>query len=155
MKVDSSAFYFPPPPSANGTFRPEMRRLALALVATVGLTGCSAAGDPEGTKRFSDADVPFTFEIPAEFSEADVDGLNSRGDVVAGAGLSKVDVIAVRHADADAQASPHEVMGKRVTSELRAVPGFAGWALECQYTPERAQDVRDACRKAVATVERK
>src|SRR4051812_42894477 len=144
MKVDSSASYFPLP-SAWGRRRAipsaRMRRLALALVAAVGLAGCNAAGDPSGTKRFSDGDVPFTFEIPADFNDASVDAENSRGDVVAGAGLSKVDVIAVRHGKdvAAGGAQAHEVLGRKVTSELRAVPGFSGWVLECQYTDARAK----------------
>jgi hypothetical protein len=121
----------------------------------VALAGCNAAGEPDGAKRFSDAAVPFTFEIPADFTKASVDDLNSSGDVVAGAGLSKVDVLAVRNQHASDGRLVHEVLGHRVTSELRPVPGFANWALECQYTPEFAQKVRDACDRAVATVRRK
>ena len=125
------------------------------------LAGCNAAGEPDGAKRFSDADVPFTFEIPADFTKADIDQGNSRGDVVAGVGLSKVDVVAVRRAREGIVAVggvnrfPHEVLGQRVTSELHAVPGFSGWALECQYTPEHADTVLKACRRAVATVRQK
>src|SRR3954463_15675236 len=133
-----------------------MRRLAAALLLVTAVGGCNAAGEPDGNKRFSDADVPFTFELPADFTKASIDDLNSRGDVIAGAGLSKVDVIAVRRASGTGDgAQVHEVLGQQVTSELRAVPGFAGWVLECQYTPDFAKKVRDACRKAAASVRRK
>src|SRR3954465_6886432 len=122
-----------------------MRRLAAVLLVAAGLTGCNAAGEPDGSKRFSDTDVPFTFVLPADFTKASVDAENSQGDVIAGAGLSKADVIAVRRAaDSGGGARVHEVLGRRVTSELRAVPGFAGWVIECQYTPGFAKKVRDA-----------
>ena len=129
-----------------------MRRLAAALLAVAGLAGCNAAGEPGGNKRFSDDAVPFTFEIPADFTEASVDHGNTRGEVVAGAGLSKVDVIAVRRVSDVGGGGEHEVLGTKVTSELRPVPGFSGWALECQYTPDHAEKVRDACRAAVGSV---
>jgi hypothetical protein len=131
-----------------------MRCLALLLVA--GLAGCSATGEPGGNKRFSDENVPFTFDIPADFTEASVDGMNSRGDVIAGAGLSKVDVLAVRRiASGDADRGPvaHEVLGKQVVSELHPLQG--DYYLECQYTPDRAEKVREACRTAVASVRSK
>src|SRR3954451_850601 len=132
-----------------------MRRLVAALLLAATAGGCNAAGEPDGSKRFSDSDVPFTFELPADFTKASVDDQNSRGDVIAGAGLSKVDVIAVRRASDAGAGGSHEVLGRRVTSELRPVPGFAGWVLECQYTPAFATKVRDACRDAVASVRRK
>jgi hypothetical protein len=47
------------------------------------------------------------------------------------------------------------VLGRTVASELHAVPGHAGWMLECQYTPERRDEVRAACRKAVGSVARR
>ena len=132
-----------------------MRRLAAALLLAATVGGCNAAGEPDGDKRFSDSDVPFTFSLPADFTKASVDGENSRGDVIAGAGLSKVDVIAVRRASDASAGGVHEVLGHRVTSQRHAVPGFSGWVLECQYTPGNASKVRDACRKAVASVQRK
>ena len=49
--------------------------------------------------------------------------------------------------------APHVVQGHEVVSELHAVGG--GYALECQYTPERAEAVRKACRDAVASVVRR
>src|SRR3954451_11554589 len=105
----------------------------------VALAGCNAAGEPDGAKRFSDGAVPFTFEIPADFTKASVDDLNSNGDVVAGAGLSKVDVLAVRRIRGRqgtqfAGGERHEVLGRQVTSELH--PLYGPWVLECQYTPE-------------------
>src|SRR3954453_12476210 len=119
----------------------------------VALAGCNAAGEPDGAKRFSDGAVPFTFEIPADFTKASVDDLNSKGNVVAGVGLTKVDVIAVRRFSGlivQLGAVEATVLGHRVLSEIHHVQG--DYYLECQYTPEFADKVRDACRKAVATV---
>lgn len=119
------------------------------------LSGCGAAGDAGGTRTFSDENVPFTFEVPSEFTDETVDDANSRGDVVAAVGLSKVDVIAVRRGQPLPGPQRHEVLGKDVTSELQAVPGHDGFVLECQYTSERADKVRAACRDALESLQRK
>ena len=67
-------------------------RLALLVLGSaVALGGCDVAGDPTGTKTFSEDGVPFTFRIPADFTVAPVDRGDTRGDVVAAAGLTKVD----------------------------------------------------------------
>ena len=129
-----------------------MRRI-VALVVAAGLAGCNAAGEPGGNKRFSDADVPFEFDIPAEFSEASVDALNSRGDVLAGAGITKVDVLAVRRIPGLRETRgpvAHRVLGEKVVSELHHIRG--DYYLECQYTPGRADEVRDACKTALDSV---
>jgi hypothetical protein len=130
-----------------------MRCLAVLLAA--GMAGCNATGEPGGNKRFSDEKVPFTFDIPADFTEASVDGQNSRGEVLAGAGLSKVDVLAVRRIPGAQLGRPvaHTVLGKHVVSELHHVQD--DYYLECQYTPDRAEKVRDACRVALASVRRR
>jgi hypothetical protein len=130
-----------------------MRRLALALLSAARLAGCNAAGEPSGARTFSDENVPFTFEIPADFTNASVDDANSRGDVVAAAGVSKVDVIAVRRpGSATLPAGPiaHTVLGEHVTSELHRVRD--GYALECQYTPAHRRKILDACARALATI---
>lgn len=138
---------------------PRRRRLPAALAAlaaALALGGCAAAGEPGGTKTFSDRGVPFTFEVPVDFTKASVDEGATRGDVVAAAGISKLDVIAVRRVGAEALPSgpvAHVVRGQRVTSELHRAPG--GYAIECQYTPARAQQVRDACRTALRTIRRR
>ena len=125
------------------------------------LAGCNAAGEPGGDKTFSDEDVPFTFSIPAEFTKADVDTGNSAGDVIAGAGITKVDVIAVRRlpsggvAEIGSGGQRHEVLGHEVTSELHPVEQASGYAIECQYTEEYREDVLDACRTALDSVRRK
>ena len=119
------------------------------------LSGCEATGDAGGTRTFSDEDVPFTFEVPSEFTDETVDNANSRGDVVGATGISMVDVIAARRGSPGSGPQRHEVLGKDVTSELHAVEGFTGWLLECQYTSERAEKVRSACRDALESVERK
>jgi hypothetical protein len=135
-----------------------MRRavpILLVLCAMVA-AGCDASGETAATRTFTDAAVPFTFEVPSDFTTEPVDEGDTRGDVVAAAGVTKVDVIAVRRLGAGAAPSGavrHGVQGHAVTSELRPVPGVAGWYLECQYTSERAHKVRDACDRAVATVE--
>ena len=97
--------------------------------------------------------MPLTFEVDALFTEETVDELNSRGDVIAGYGLSKVDVIALRRVSGELPEGPqrHEVLGKDVTSELHRVAD--GYAIECQYTEDRAEDVREACQDAVDSVE--
>lgn len=133
------------------------RLAALVLVAAVA-GGCNAAGDPSGTKTFSDKHVPFTFRIPADFTKAPIDQGDTRGDVVAAAGLTKFDVIAVRRARGGIIVTsggemPHTVQGHEVVSELH--PVLDGYVLECQYTPERAKKVRAACREAVASVTRR
>jgi hypothetical protein len=123
------------------------------------ITGCEATGDAGGTRTFSNEAVPFTFEVPGEFTDETIDRANSRGDVVAASGLSKVDVIAVRRGSDIVQIGQgpqrHEVLGKRVASELHAIKGQPGWILECQYTPERRDKVRSACRTALESVTRK
>jgi hypothetical protein len=121
------------------------------------LGGCNAAGEPGGTRTYSNAQVPFTFLVPIDFTNASIDQGDTRGDVVAGAGLTKVDVIAVRRLGGAAPpAGPvaHSVEGHAVTSEVHRVYG-GGWALECQYTSDRAKTVRDACRQAIASVKRR
>ena len=118
------------------------------------LAGCEGVDEPSaGTRTFEDESVPLTFEVDAFFTEETVDALNSRGDVIVGYGLSKVDVIALRRFTGQLPTGPqrHEVLGKDVTSELHRVAD--GYAIECQYTQERAEDVRDACRDAVESVE--
>lgn len=133
-----------------------MRRLAAAtmLAAALGAAGCNASGETATTRTFSDPAVPFTFTVPADFTDQSIDPANTRGDVVAAAGLTKVDVIAVRRLGA-AQPPPgpvrHEVLGHPVTSELHRVYG-GDWVLECQYTADRAGKVRAACARAVASV---
>lgn len=118
------------------------------------LAGCEGVdAGAGGTRTFEQAGVPLTFEVDATFTEESVDELNSRGNVIAGYGLSKVDVIALRRVDGELPAGPqrHVVLGKRVTSELHRVAD--GYAIECQYTDERAADVRKACADAVRSVE--
>jgi hypothetical protein len=100
--------------------------------------------------------VPFTFALPAEFTKAPIDLADSRGDVVAAAGLSKVDLIAVRRVGSRKPPTgpvTHVVQGRKVTSEVHPVDD-TGFAIECQYTQERAKDVREACAEAVDSVER-
>lgn len=134
-----------------------MRRLALALVLAAPLAGCNAAGDPTGATRYSNPQVPFTFEVPADFTKASIDEANSRGAVIAAVGLTKVDVIAVRRTLAGAPTGPvaHRVLGQSVTSELHPVPGVPGWTIECQYTAGRATKIRNACADALRTVRRR
>jgi hypothetical protein len=131
----------------------------LLVCAAIAVGGCEATGDAGGTRTVSDPKVPFVFEVPSEFTDETVDRANSRGDVVAAVGLSKVDVIAVRKAPRAAQlpAGPqrHEVLGKPVTSELHPVEGQPGWLIECQYTDDRQDKVRSACRAALESVKRK
>lgn len=100
--------------------------------------------------------MPFEFQVPSEFTEETIDDANSRGDVLAAVGLGKVDVIAVRRAGATVRGPQrHEVLGKAVTSELYPVEGFDAFIIECQYTEERAEQVRSACADALESVERK
>jgi hypothetical protein len=132
------------------------RQLTAAALLAAALGGCNAAGEPGGDKTFSDKRVPFTFDIPAEFTKAPIDNGDSRGDVVAGAGISKLDVIAVRRTGKrplPSGAVTHEVQGRTVISELHPVAG-TGYAIECQYQPAEATKVRDACRTALATIRR-
>jgi hypothetical protein len=131
----------------------------MLLASAVAVGGCEATGDVGGTRTFSDDAVPFVFEVPSEFTDEPVDRANSRGNVVAAVGLSKVDVIAARRAP-DAGQLPdgpqrHEVLGKQVTSELHPVEGQPGWLIECQYTDDRQDKVRSACRAALESVKRK
>jgi hypothetical protein len=122
------------------------------LYVGVALAGCEATGDTGGTRTYSSAGVPVTFEVPTTFTREDVDEGNSRGDVVVAYGQSKVDVIALRRFEGALPSGPqrHAVLGKDVTSELHRVAD--GYALECQYTEDRADDVRKACEDAVASV---
>lgn len=128
----------------------------MLLAAAAG--GCNAAGDPTGTKVFSATDGPvrFTFRIPADFTKAPIDQGDSRGDVIAAVGLTKLDVIAIRQLGgrpAPSKSVPHEVQGHAVVSELH--PIGADYVLECQYTPEHAKKVQAACRDAVTSVTRR
>ncbi len=112
--------------------------------------GCEGVDEGAGgTRTFEERGVPLTFEVDALFTEESVDVLNSAGDVIAGYGLSKVDVIALRRITGPLPEGPqrHEVLGKEVTSELHRVAD--GYAIECQYTEDRADEVRDACADAV------
>jgi hypothetical protein len=118
--------------------------------------GCEATGDAGGTKTFSADGVPFRFELPSDFTPETVDDANSRGTVLAAAGLTKVDVVAVRRAGDVVQTGEggqeHEVLGHAVTSELHAVPGHDGYLIECQYTDEYADKVRSACAGALESI---
>ena len=117
------------------------------------LAGCNAIGEADATRTVPDDDVPFTFEVPATFTVETVDEANSRGDVLVAAGLSKVDVIAVRRVARVVEGRQHhEVLGHAVTSEVHPVAGEDSLAIECQYTGERADEVRTACREALESV---
>lgn len=132
------------------------RQLLTIGLAAAAISGCEATGDTGGTRTFSDEAVPFEFDIPSEFTDETVDDANSRGEVLAAVGLSKVDVIAVRRIPrttaVQSGPQPNEVLGKDVSSELRAVDGFAEYWIECQYTDERADEVRSACDDALKTI---
>jgi len=123
------------------------------------LSGCEATGDVGGTRTFSDDAVPFEFDVPSDFTDETVDVANSRGDVLAAVGLSKVDLIAVRRVSPGAEppSGPqrHEVLGKEVTSEVHAVDGAAEYLIECQYTEEHAEKVRSACADARDSIVRR
>jgi len=94
--------------------------------------------------------------VPAAFTDETVDDANSRGEVVAVAGLTKVDAIAVRRVTAPPPGPQRlEILGQAVTSEVFPVAQAKGWALECQYTDERADEVRSACRDALGSVRRR
>jgi hypothetical protein len=134
-----------------------MRRLAAALILAAALAGCNAAGQSTSDVTYRNPNVPFTMRVPADFTKASIDHGDTSGNVVAAVGLTKVDVIAVRRTGARSlPAGPlsHRVQGHAVTSELHAVDG-GGWAIECQYTSEGAKTVRDACRRAIASVRRR
>jgi hypothetical protein len=134
------------------------RQLLTAGLLAAALGGCEATGDTGGLRTISDASLPFEFRIPTTFTEETIDRANSRGNLVVAAGLTKVDVVAVREiaaADVPARPTRHVVLGKDVTSEVHAVDGVPGYAFECQYTSARADDVRAACRDAMRTVTRK
>ena len=137
---------------------PCKQLITIGLLAAV-LGGCEATGDAGGTRTFSDGAVPFEFEVPSEFTDETIDDANSRGEVLAAVGLTKVDLIAVRRIG-PGTAPPtgpqrHEVLGHEVTSELHAVDGLDEYRIECQYTEERADDVRSACADALDSVVRK
>ncbi len=132
-----------------------MRRLlvpALAAALVAGLAGCSADGTSNADATVKPEGLPFTFKVPAEFTDATVDELNSRGDVVAVRALDKVDVIAVRRLPAGARRAETKlrVLGKDVTS--RVTPLGHGFGIECQYTAARRDQVLKACTKALASV---
>ena len=132
------------------------RQLALAGILATALGGCDAAGQVSGTRTFSNPGVPFTFRVPTDFTNASIDEGDTRGDVVAGAGFTKVDVIAVRRVAAAALPPgpvTDDVQGHKVTSELHPIGD--GYAIECQYTSQHAAKVRAACRAAVASVRRR
>lgn len=137
-----------------------MRRTAplLALLAlTAAVAGCDASGETVSARTFGHARVPFTFTVPTDFTTEPIDQGDTRGNVVAAAGLTKVDLIAVRRlGSVPVPSAPvrHDVQGHAVTSVVRRVYG-GDWALECQYTAEREHTVRDACDRAVATVRRR
>ncbi|HVW17532.1 MAG TPA: hypothetical protein VHB30_04740, partial [Solirubrobacteraceae bacterium] len=125
----------------------------VALAAALG--GCSAEGVSTADVTVRADGVPFTFEVPPEFTDEQVGERDTRGDVVLVRALDKVDVIAVRRvggATLPAGDVPGRVLGKAVTSRLHAVPGAPGWALECQWTAARRGHVLDACAKAVRTL---
>jgi hypothetical protein len=147
MKVDSSASYF-------------LRQIpAFALLAlTIG--GCSAAGETSGARTIDDRDVPFTFQVPADFTKEPVDQFDSRGDVLAAAGVDKLDLIAVRRIAPGVRLPkgdvPHVVQGHRVSSRLHGIDvGGERWAIECQWQPDRRAKVLDACREAVGSIVRR
>ena len=134
-----------------------MPALALAAVA---IGGCSVAGEPTGARTFSDDQLPFTFHIPADFTKESVDQFDSSGDVVAAAGVDKLDVIAVRRIPAGGSVPSgdvaHRVQGNAVVSRLHAFDaGGERWAIECQWTPERRAKVLDACAEAVGSITRR
>lgn len=123
--------------------------------ATGALGGCEVAGEAGGNRTFSSRGVPFEFQVPSDFTDAPIDQGDSRGDVVAGTGTDKLDVIAVRRVGrAKLPAGPvaHVVQGSTVISVLHPVAD--GWAIECQYRPERASSILSACRGAVESVRR-
>ena len=136
------------------------RQLALAGFVATAIGGCSAAGEPSGARTVSDAQVPFTFKVPADFTKASVDQFESRGDVVAAVGVDKLDVVAVRRLPATAKVPrgdvPHRTFGQAVTSRLHAFT-VAGqrWAIECQWRPDRREKVLDACRQAIGSITRR
>jgi hypothetical protein len=136
---------------------PTTYRQLLAATLLIGaLGGCNAAGRPTGTRTYSNQHVPFTFLVPGDFTNAAIDEGDTRGTVIAATGLTKVDVIAVRRLSgalvSDSRPIAHVVGGHAVKSELAPLPRWPGWFLECQYTPDFAKKVRDACRQAIATV---
>ena len=135
---------------------PYRQLLTIGLLTGL-LAGCEATGDSGGSRTVSAAEVPFSFRLPSEFTEETVDDANSRGDVLVAAGVTKVDVVAVRRVSGPLPAGEqrHRVLGQDVVSELHAVEGHPGFALECQYTGDRADKVRAACRDALRTVRRK
>ena len=128
-----------------------------ALLA-LAIGGCSAAGEASGERTVDESGVPFTFRVPADFTEEPIDDFDSRGDVLAAAGIDKVDLIAVRRLVPGAAAPrgdvPHVVQGHAVKSRLHEVPG-SGFAIECQWRPDRRDKVLDACRTAVGSIERR
>jgi hypothetical protein len=145
MKVDSSASYF-------------LRQIVPAVLVAAAIGGCSAAGEASGERTIDDASAPFTFRVPADFTEESVDDFDTRGEVLAAAGIDKLDVIALRRLGPGQRVPrgdvPHRVQGEAVTSRLHEVPG-SGFAIECQWRPDRRDKVLDACRTAVGSIARR
>jgi hypothetical protein len=130
------------------------------VLAALALGGCSAAGETSGSRTFSDGEVPFTFDVPADFTKQPVDQFDSRGDVVAAAGVDKLDLIAVRRIPEGVSVPSgdvaHDVQGHAVASRLHDFTvGGRRWAIECQWTPDRRKKVLDACREAVGSITRR
>ena len=117
------------------------------------LAGCEAEVEQTETRRVSHEDLPFTLEMRTDFTEESINRGDTRGDVIVGYGISKLDVIAVRRVGGqDLPEGPveHEVQGQTVTSEL--FPVADGYAIECQYREDREETVRSACRDVVDSV---
>jgi hypothetical protein len=128
--------------------------LAAVFALAAALAGCAADGTSNGDVTFARDGVPFTFQVPADFTAESVDAENSRGSVVAVRALDKVNVVAVRRVTTPPTGTPKRlrVLGKPVTSRVYPVDGQPGWALECQYTDDRGAEVVDACDEARRTV---
>jgi hypothetical protein len=137
--------------------RPRLRTavsLPALVVLVLALGGCSADGTSNGDTAFEHDGVPFTFTVPADFTDEEVDEGNTRGNVVAVRALDKVNVVAVRRLTTAPRNATRQlsVLGKHVTSVLYPVDGASGWALECQYTPDRRDKVVAACDVARRTL---
>jgi hypothetical protein len=124
--------------------------LAAALLA--GLSGCAADGTSNGNVAVRPEGLPFSFEVPADFTHATVDEANTRGSVVALRALDKVDVVAVRRLAPGARRTETRltVLGKDVVS--RVTPVGHGFGIECQFTPRRRAAVLKACATALRTL---
>jgi hypothetical protein len=155
MKVDSSASYFLRQQAAL-----RAAGVCALVLAAVVLGGCSAAGETSGSRTIDVSEVPFTFNVPADFTKEPVDQFDSRGDVVAAAGIDKLDLIAVRRIAPGVRVPQgdvaHVVQGHRVSSRLHAFKvGKQRWAIECQWASDRRTKVLDACREAVGSIVRR